>query len=77
MTSAEIVNGKSALLFDCLKSSYVTRGEVADVDIVAHASAVRSVIITMLMVSSLAALPYERTSFFNRETDPPSCFYRH
>ena len=61
MTSAEIVNGKSALLFDCLKSSYVTRGEVADVDIVAHTGAVRSVII-IAEYAELLALSYSHLS---------------
>ena len=45
VTCAQVVNGESALAFNSLEGAHVARGEVADVDVVADAGAIWSVVV--------------------------------
>ena len=45
MTCTQVVNSEPALAFNSLECAHVARGEVADVDVVADASAIWGIVV--------------------------------
>ena len=54
MTCTQVINSESALAFNSLEGAHVARGEVADVDVVADAGAIWSVVVIAKYAEFLA-----------------------